>query len=177
MISLWNFQLFNHLPTRLVVIGRPVHRSTSTVSSRLGYKVYMHLHIMPETATSLCQLTSMMVSHLLLLPWHTAITGYRISSNNSNSWQQPATSHRQQANHYHWGVSWPTRVKTTTNRIYVWQFNCTKGSVSLCVMWNFPPSIGCLWAELGSLLFKSNITYYLLLHCNVISYSYILLFL
>ena len=45
--------------------------------------------IKPKMVTHLGQATSLMVSHLFLLPWCTAIAGYQISSNNSNSQQQP----------------------------------------------------------------------------------------
>ena len=43
----------------------------------------IHVHVMPETVLCLFQSTSLMVSHLLLLPWCTVITGYWISSNNN----------------------------------------------------------------------------------------------
>jgi len=45
-----------------------------------------------------------------------AITGYWISSNNSNSQQQPTASYRQTSKSLP-GASVPTRVKTSTNRI------------------------------------------------------------
>ena len=108
-----------------------------------------------------------MVSHLVLLPWCTAITGYRISSNNSNSQQQPITSYRKTSKLL-LGVSWPTSMKTTTNRICAWQFKhvntlshvwqwfnlwlycwdsllpVDKRSVTSCVMWNLPQFIRIL---------------------------------
>ena len=58
-------------------------------------KIRIHVHIMPETVAYLCQLTSLMVSCLLLVPWCTAITGYWICSNKSNSQQQPTAGYRQ----------------------------------------------------------------------------------
>ena len=61
-----------------------------------------------------------MVSHLLLLPWCTAITGYWIGSNNSNSQQQPTSGYKQTSKSL-LDASQPTRVKTTTSRIYAWE--------------------------------------------------------
>ena len=73
---------------------------------------------MPETVVHLCQYTGVMVSRLLLLPWCTAITGYWISSNKSNSQQQPTAIYRQTSKSLP-GASPLTRVKTTTNTIYM----------------------------------------------------------
>ena len=42
-IPLWNFELFNHSPLVVVVIGRPVHRITSIASSCLRYKIRIHI--------------------------------------------------------------------------------------------------------------------------------------
>ena len=56
-----------------------------------------------------------MVSHLLLLPWCMAITGYQINSNNSNSQQQPTASYWQTGKLLP-GASSPARVKTTTKQ-------------------------------------------------------------
>ena len=53
---------------------------------------------------------------LLRLPWCNTITGYQISSNNSNSQQQPTADYRQTSKLLP-GVSQPTRAKTTTNRV------------------------------------------------------------
>ena len=50
---------------------------------------------MPEAVTRLCQYTSLLVSHLILLPWCTSITGYWISSNKNNSQQQPTIGYTQ----------------------------------------------------------------------------------
>ena len=58
-----------------------------------------------------------MVSCLLLLAWYTAITDYQIISNNSNS-QQATTSYRQASIN----ASQQTKMKTTTNRLWMWQF-------------------------------------------------------
>ena len=66
------------------------------------------MRIMPETVISLCQLTSLMVSCLLLLPWCIAIAGYWISSSNSNSQQQLTASYRQASKSLS-GTSWPTK--------------------------------------------------------------------
>ena len=72
----------------------------------------IHIHIMPKTVTHLCQSTGLMVS-LLLPPWHTAIVGYWVNSNNSNSQQQPIAGYRQTSKSLP-GTNLPTR---TTNRI------------------------------------------------------------
>ena len=90
----------------------------------------IHVHIMPEIVTHLCQLTSIMVSCLLLLPWCTAITGYQISDIYHNSQQQPTVSYRQTSKLLP-GASRPTRVKTTTNRNYT----CDNSSLlTLCLL-------------------------------------------
>ena len=59
-----------------------------------------------------------MVRRLLLLLWCTAITGYKINNNNSNT--QPSAQTNKQLL---LGKSLPTRVKTTTNKIYAWCHN------------------------------------------------------
>ena len=100
----------------MVVTDRPVHKIVRKASSHLIHKIYMHILCLKS-----CQSTSLMVICLLLLPWCTTITGYRISSNNSNSQQQPTASYRQTSKFLP-EVSGPTREKTTTNSIYMWQF-------------------------------------------------------
>ena len=113
---------------------------------------------------------------LFLLPWYTAITGYWISSNNSNSQQQPTAGYRQTRKLLP-GVSQPRRVKTTTNGICKWQFNyantiptvsCTSNGLicgyvtgihderifMLCVTWNLLQSIENL--QLSSNILSAN---------------------
>ena len=103
------------------------------------------------------------LSHLLLLLWCMAITGYCTSYYNTNSQQQPAVSYRQISKSL-LVVSQPRTVKTTTNGIYVWQFkyantvptvlitsnsfnmwlhhcHCDKRIVTSCMMWNLLQSI------------------------------------
>ena len=70
------------------MMSRPVHRITSTASLNI------HICLMPETVSHLCQLTCLMVNCLLLLPRYTAITGYRISSTKSNNKQQPTAGYQ-----------------------------------------------------------------------------------
>ena len=78
----------------------------------------IHAHIrMPKNSHPSLPATCLM----LLPPWCTAITGYHINSIISNSQQQPTASYRQTSKLLP-GANWPTRVKTTTNRIYTWQF-------------------------------------------------------
>ena len=94
-----------------------MHR-IANIMSLLRYKIYMHVRIMPQTVTFHCQSTSLMVSYLLLLPRCTAITGYQINSNNSNSQQQPMTGYRQ-TNESLPGMSRRAMYsEKTTNRIY-----------------------------------------------------------
>ena len=85
------------------------HPHTSDIRYTHTYYVLNSYH--------LCQLIYIMVSCLLFLPWCTAITGYRISSNNSNSQQQPTIGYRQTSKSPS-GMSQPTIVKATANRIY-----------------------------------------------------------
>ena len=95
-----------------------MHRTASIASSHLRYKVC----IMPEAISHLSQWTGLMVNGMLLLPWCKAITGYQIkSSNKSNSQKQPTTSYSHTSKSLS-GSNLPTRVKTTTNRIYTCQF-------------------------------------------------------
>ena len=77
--------MFNHRPARVLVID---------LCTEFRYKICIHIHIMPETVAHLCQLTTLMISHQLLLPWCTAITGYWISSNNINHQQKLTTIYR-----------------------------------------------------------------------------------
>ena len=58
---------------------------------------------------------------LLILPWCTAITGYHTISGNGNNQQQLMVGYRQKSKSLP-GAMQPTRVKTTTNKIYAWQF-------------------------------------------------------
>ena len=110
-ILTWNIiKLLNHWPARVVVID---------LCTEFRYRICIHVRIMPETVTYLCQLTILMISHQLLLPWCTTITGYWISSNNSIHQQQPTTGYRQTSKLL-LGTSQPTRVKTSKNRIYTW---------------------------------------------------------
>ena len=112
----------------MVVIDRPVHRIVSKASSHLMHKIYMLI---------LC-----LKSHLFLpvnppngnlSPWCTTITGYRISSNNSNSQQKPTVSYRQTSKSLP-EASGPIREKTTRNRIYMWQFQvCYHYAYFLCM--------------------------------------------
>ena len=77
----------------------------------------MHVQVMPEAVSHLCQYTGLiMVSCLLLLPWCMAITGYWINNNNNNIQQLPTAGYRQTSRSLP-GVSLPTRVKTTINTI------------------------------------------------------------
>ena len=115
----WNIKLFNHSPARMVVIGRLMHRIASIVCSHLKIQD-IYVFTMPKIVAHLYQLTSLMVSLLLLLPWCTAIAGYQLSSNNSNSWQQPTAGYRNQANHSRHKLV--NISETTTNRIYVTGF-------------------------------------------------------
>ena len=55
----------------------------------------IHVHAIPETVVCLCQFTSPMVSHLLLLPRCTAVTGDQISISKSSSQEQPTAGYRQ----------------------------------------------------------------------------------
>ena len=137
-----------------------------------------------------------MASHLLLLPWWMTIAGYQINSNNSNSQQQPTTGYKQVSNYKSLpGVNLPTRVKTTRNTIYVWQFKYANSTVStvLCmsndiicgyiigvhfcllldkrimtsrVTWNLPQSIAVLWI-LSHILYTDNFMIILLIIPNL----------
>ena len=101
-----------------------IYSDRQTSAQNYKYGIFMpqiqdiHVHIMLEIVTRLCQLISIMVSCLLLLHWYTGITGYQISSIYHNSQQQPTASYRQTGELLP-GKSRPTRVKTTTNRIYM----------------------------------------------------------
>ena len=66
-----------------------------------------------------------MVSHLLLLPWCTAFTGYQINNNNSNNQQQSTTCYRhpKQANCYQMRV-WQQEQKPS-------QTECTHDNSSI----------------------------------------------
>ena len=73
-------------------MGRPVCAKNHKYSILVPQIKDIQVCIMLETVTHLCQLTSLMVSCLLLLSWCTAIsTSYWISSTNSNSQQQSTT--------------------------------------------------------------------------------------
>ena len=75
---------------------------------------------MPETVPCLSMLTSLMVSHIYmcLLPWLTATAGCHISNVNSSNQQQLIPGYRQTSK----SPNQPRKVKTTTNKIYAWQF-------------------------------------------------------
>ena len=118
MISSY-IKLFCHSTAGVVVIGRPMRRITGIESSHLRYKIYIHTYY-AWNSCRLCQLISLMVSCLLLLPCSTAITGYQIINNNSNTQKQPTASYSQ-TNKLLLGVRWPIRTISTTNRVYVWQ--------------------------------------------------------
>ena len=105
----------------VVKIGIPLHRIAIMASLRLRYKIHTYVYIMPETIPCLCQFTSLMVSHLLYLPYCTVIAGYQKSSHNSNNQQHPTADYRQTSKLLP-GISQPKRVKSTTNRIWTWQF-------------------------------------------------------
>ena len=80
-------------------------------------------------------------SALSTFSWCMASTGYWISSTNSNIQQQQAADYRQTSKSLP-GASPPTRMKTTTNRIYIWQFKyantmptvlCTSNGLSVAI--------------------------------------------
>ena len=107
-----NIELFNHSPTTILVIGRPIYRIASVASSHLKYKIQVY-----ETVTHLCQSTDLMVNSPLLLSWCIAITGYWISSiiiivKASNN--QLLASYRQKSNHYQ--AQFHQQVKIITNK-------------------------------------------------------------
>ena len=80
------------------------------------YKIYTYIGIMPKAVAHLCQQTGLMISHVRLLLWCIAIAGYQLSSNKSNSQQQPTAGYLSKSLS---GASLPTRVKTTTSRIRI----------------------------------------------------------
>ena len=53
---------------------------------------------MPETVTHPCQYTTLMASHVLLLPWCMVIAGYQISNDNGNSNDYQPLATNKQAN-------------------------------------------------------------------------------
>ena len=73
-------------------------------------------YLQKQLPVSACRSTSLLASHLLLLPWCMAIAGYGISSDNSNSQQQPIVGYKQTSKLLP-GASLATRVKTTMNTI------------------------------------------------------------
>ena len=95
----------------------------------------IHVHVMLETVSHFCQYTGLMVSSLLLLPQCMAITGYQISSTNSNSQQQPTAGCRQTSKSLP-STSPPTRVKITTDTIYALQFKYTNTMPTVLCMNN-----------------------------------------
>ena len=97
------------------------------------YSLNIHVCIIPETFTHLYLSISLKVRCLLFLSCCIAITGYQISSNNSNSQQQPTASYRQTSKSLP-GKSRPTGVKITANRIHPWQFKYVNTmTVVLCM--------------------------------------------
>ena len=73
---------------------------------------------MSETDAHICQLTYLMVNHLIHLPWCTAIAGYWISSNNTNCQQQPTTGYEQTSKSLQ-GQSGPARVEPPHTEYYM----------------------------------------------------------
>ena len=83
---------------------------------------------MPETVPCLSKLTRLMVNHMCLLPWFTATAGCHMLSNvNSSNQQQLTPGYRQTSK----SPNQPRKVKTTTNKIYAWQF---KYVLPLCLL-------------------------------------------
>ena len=148
---------------------------------------------MPETVTQLCQLTSLRVICMLLLPWCPAITGHWICSNNSKSQQQPIAGYRQTSKLLP-GAIHPTRVKATTNKIDLRQFKyanamstvlclnngliCSyiagihlpvdKRSIMSRVMWNLLQSIGILWVA-TIFLYTIRRLFYDYMYCQLLT--------
>ena len=56
LILPWNNKLFNHSPARVVMIGRPMHRYISIVSSCLRYKIYTYVLCLKQSPFSASQL-------------------------------------------------------------------------------------------------------------------------
>ena len=81
------------------------------------------MHVVPEAVTCLCQLTVSLVSHLFLfyLGAHPSLVIILAVYNEIDSQQLSTISFKQTSKSLP-GTSPPTRVKTTTNRIYAWHF-------------------------------------------------------
>ena len=86
-------KLFNQMSTILAVIGRPMHRMADIASSHLRYKIYTYVLCLKLLSVLLVDQPNGKLP--ALLPWCTAIAGYQISSDNSNSQQQPTSSYKQ----------------------------------------------------------------------------------
>ena len=89
-----------------------MYRIVSIASSCLRYKIYTYVLCLKQSSFFASQ-PSLIVNWLPFLPWCTAITGYWISSNNSNSQQHPTINHRLTSKLLS-GVSWPHKSETTT---------------------------------------------------------------
>ena len=145
----------------MVAIGRSVYRITSIMSSHLRYKIYC-IHNMSETITCLNQLSCLVVRHLLLLPWCTAITGYWVSSNYSNCQQKTnwwlATNKQAKcyqaycSMHKKWFNLW----------LYHWcsLLPIVKKYITSCAMWHLLQSIAIYWV-LFHILYVNNLTLYM----------------
>ena len=93
-----------------LLIGKLTVKHPHTSDTR-----YTCIRIMPKTVSYHCQYTGLMTSHLLLLPWCMAITGYLISCDNNNSQKQPTAGYRQTSKLLP-GTSLPKRLETTTKQ-------------------------------------------------------------
>ena len=105
--------IINHLPGKMVMIERSMHKMTNIVSSHFRYKISICVHVMPKTVTRPCQYqTSPMANHLFfyLGVWSLLV------SDISNSQQQPTAGYKEKSKSLP-GLSLPTRVKNITNTI------------------------------------------------------------
>ena len=95
LILVYNVRLFNSSPAVVVLIGRLMHGVMSIAPPSLRYKIYVHIRIIVWSSRLSWPVDLTKFSCLLLLPWYTAITGYHMSSDNSNSHQKPMAGYRQ----------------------------------------------------------------------------------
>ena len=108
-----------------------------------------------------------MANCLFLLPWCKVIAGYRVSSNNSNSQPQPTTGYRQTSKSLPGTIS-PTRVKTTTNTIYVWQFKYANTlPIVLCMSNGFDKKAGVASYIMSDFLPHEQKNRILLIHIHI----------
>ena len=119
MISVYNVRLFNSSPAVVVLIGRLMHGVMSIAPPSLRYKIYVHIRIIVWSSCLSWPVDLTKFSCLLLLPWYTAITGYHMSSDNSNSLQKPMAGYRQMSKSL-LDTSQPRKMQSITNGIYVW---------------------------------------------------------